>query len=67
MFGLVRRLDLNLVSVHLQVDENLKIVELEVYYDTAAFLAGLAKAPKSESYTTYKTGVEGCPYLNRLH
>jgi hypothetical protein len=49
-----------------KVDENLKILELEVYYDTAAFLAGLTKSPKSKSYGSYKTGVEGCPFLNQL-
>ncbi|KAG0583042.1 hypothetical protein KC19_3G104300 [Ceratodon purpureus] len=47
-----------------KVDENLKILELEVYYDTAAFLGGLTKGPKSEGYTSYQKGVEGCPYLN---
>jgi len=47
-----------------KVDENLKILELEVYYDTAAFLAGLTKGPKSDSYGAYRKGVEGCPYSN---
>lgn len=46
------------------VDANLKIVELEVYYDTAAFLGGLTKGPKSDNYGSYQKGVEGCPYLN---
>jgi hypothetical protein len=47
-----------------QVDADLKILELEVYYDTAAFLGGLTKGPKAEGYTSYQKGVEGCPYLN---
>lgn len=47
-----------------KVDENLKIVELEVYYDSAAFPGGLTKGPKAESYTVYQKGTEGCPYLN---
>ncbi|KAJ7295384.1 hypothetical protein O6H91_21G068800 [Diphasiastrum complanatum] len=45
-----------------KVDENLKIVELEVYYDPTQFLGHLTKLPKSQEYGEYKQGIEGCPF-----
>jgi hypothetical protein len=48
-----------------QVDENLKILGLEVFYDPTAFLSGLTKGSKAEGYT-YQKGIEGCPYLSQL-
>ena len=47
-----------------QVDENLKILGLDVFYDPTAFLAGLTKGPKAEGYT-YQKGIEGCPYFSQ--
>lgn len=50
----------------LQVDDNLRITELEVHYDPTAFLADLTKGTKSPAYGEYKKGIEGCPYLSSL-
>lgn len=44
-----------------KVDERLRIVEVEVYYDPAELCGGLLKGPVEESYGEYKKGTEGCP------
>lgn len=45
-----------------KVDENLKIMDLEVYYDPTQFLGQLTKGPKSSHYGDYKEGILGCPF-----
>ncbi|MCO5559252.1 hypothetical protein L7F22_017460 [Adiantum nelumboides] len=45
-----------------KVDESLKIMDLEVYYDPTQFLGQLTKGPKSSQYTVYKPGTIGCPF-----
>lgn len=48
-----------------KVDENLKIVDLEVYYDPTQFLGQLTKGLKSSEYGEYKQGILGCPFENK--
>eukprot|EP00253_Pinus_taeda_P028509 PITA_28509 len=45
-----------------KVDEGMRIVQLEVYYDPAELCGGLLKGPVEESYGEYKKGTEGCPF-----
>jgi len=45
-----------------KVDEEMRIVELEVYYDPAELLGGLLRGQVEESYGEYKKGTEGCPF-----
>lgn len=45
-----------------KVDESLRIMELEVYYDPTQFLGQLTKGTKSPIYGEYKQGMLGCPF-----
>eukprot|EP00249_Psilotum_nudum_P018541 c26857_g1_i1 orf=178-984(-) len=45
-----------------KVDIDLKIMDLEIYYDPAEFLRALTKGPRSDEYSEYKKGIEGCPF-----
>lgn len=45
-----------------KVDNDLKIMDLEVYYDPTQFLGQLTKGPKSSNYGEYKQGILGCPF-----
>jgi len=45
-----------------KVDEGLRIVEVEVYYDPAELCGGLLRGGLEESYGEYKKGTEGCPF-----
>ena len=48
----------------LQVNEKLRMEEVEVYYDPAELCGGLLKGPLDQNYGEYKTGIEGCPFFN---
>eukprot|EP00250_Pteridium_aquilinum_P011040 c19799_g1_i1 orf=164-940(-) len=50
-----------------KVDESLKIMDLEVYYDPTQFLGQLTKGPKAPNYGEYKQGVLGCPFQTTSH
>ncbi|GLJ05287.1 hypothetical protein SUGI_0015360 [Cryptomeria japonica] len=45
-----------------KVDEKLRMVDLEVYYDPAELCGGLMKGPFDINYGEYKTGIQGCPF-----
>jgi len=45
-----------------KVDEGMRIVEVEVYYDPAELCGGLLGGQVEESYGEYKKGTEGCPF-----
>lgn len=50
-----------------KVDDNLQIMDLEVYYDPTQFLGQLTKGAKNAQYSEYKPGTVGCPFKLTSH